>query len=1417
MRRSVLEKATAGGAITVNTGEFISATGSKVDVSGGGYRYGDGTATTTYLVSRGRLYDIATAPTNLQYDRVVTITTPVKGYVQGESAGLLAIDAKQMIFGGEFAAGVTTGPYQRAPGAMPALGKLVLGTQSIVPGSTLTTARSGMGPSSTTWIPVGQSMPCRTSASARVLPFGSNSRTALADLNARPADAAFPAALTDKLLLPTDLFGGTAYGNAQVSASQGFGTLALRANGSITLPQGVTLDLGAGGSLLWLAPQVSVAGTVKAQGGSLVVNQVYKDSPLYGFTHVSASGVLSTAGGWINDAARAGAVVVPDVVDGGSVTIAGIGTLDAGSMIDVSGGAILNSSGKLSYGNGGAIILPTATLAGVTLRGYGGDKGGSLALNADMIDVGGSSANALAPGFFSQGGFTDYSLNGIYQVNFRQDIHPVAYQRMANPNALLSPTGTPFAAISSVLSNAPDYLRTAASLSATTGASTTSSYQLGANESGITLDPGVSIRTDPLGSISLSSETRMDIEGTLIAPGGAINLSLDSGKSFYYDTASGRFNTLNIGDQALISTAGVFLPGVGPRGLTTGEVLSGGSISVTARKNDLDIAQGATLDVSGASHVVDLPPSAGRPAYLRANVASEGGDISIKATENAYLDGTFKGAGGDASVAGGSFALNLLYNGAYKDTDAYDKVVTDTTNADPNVIAALAFADQNVQQLKHAIVVSQSATVLPEDGSPADSSVIGHLTDASGNYVAPLRANISADQLVNGMVQGSARVGGGFDSVVLKSDNQIQFAAGVDNFAPRALLQLDTPELRVQGAGTAQIGSGSLPGRTWRTAQIGLINTPASFRMSTNLPLGVIEQYPDLYPFDKNAGVKSPVTELHAQVPVETQAGGARLNVDAAQVSLAGNVTVNGVNELALTSSGDIRFEGFPVGFTELSTPDDHQPLINNLLALNGRLSSAGNIIMQASQIYPATATNYTVAVENVTLDSLVQNASTAKNPGVITAVVNRNPVSDGLLTVKRNDDANPAPVLSAGGTLTLQADHIDQAGTLKAPLGTLNLEGGKSLTLEDGSVTSVSALWQHDGVETALLIPYGATQGVGQSLWYAGTQTETAPSKQISARADAVTVASGATLDIRGGGDFAAMEFVPGIGGTKDVLAAPGTYAIVPGVAFQTSDSYLNSLAPVSVNAAAAYNMVHLGAGSGLPEGDYALLPAYYALLPGAYLVKAQGGAAYTPGYATTQLDGSVVVAGKLGYAGTGIRQSTWSGFSVQSGADALTGPHAQGEYRLTGGQFFADQAASNNTAAPALPQDGGRLSLGKMNSLSFQGNLLVQAAMDAAAKPYGAIGQVDIYGAKFAIVDHMAAAPSGYTRLRADELSRLGTSLLIGGKRTDTTSGQSLDVVASDIIVDIGRRHADPARTLAGGDRQPDRHGKLDPCGVR
>ena len=43
---------------------------------------------------------------------------------------------------------------------------------------------------------------------------------------------------------------------------------------------------------------------------------------------------------------------------------------------------------------------------------------------------------------------------------------------------------------------------------------------------------------------------------------------------------------------------------------------------------------------------------------------------------------------------------------------------------------------------------------------------------------------------------------------------------------------------------------------------------------------------------------------------------------------------------------------------------------------------------------------------------------------------------------------ATPGAVYSAGGTLTLAADNVDQGGVVKAPQGTLDIDAGKTLTL---------------------------------------------------------------------------------------------------------------------------------------------------------------------------------------------------------------------------------------------------------------------------------------------------------------------------------------------------------------------------------
>src|SRR5258708_13870816 len=118
---------------------------------------------------------------------------------------------------------------------------------------------------------------------------------------------------------------------------------------------------------------------------------------------------------------------------------------------------------------------------------------------------------------------------------------------------------------------------------------------------------------------------------------------------------------------------------------------------------------------------------------------------------------------------------------------------------------------------------------------------------------------------------------------------------------------------------------------------------------------------------------------------------------------------------------------------------------------LIGGLTVAGNLTLNAARIYPVTATSFSI------------NAVDA--PGVA-----------GAVTIGQNG-ANPGTPLSAGSALSIAADTIVSTGTLYAPFGTISLNSNKSLTLGDGSTTSVSG--------GGLMFPYGETQYGGQQGTY--------------------------------------------------------------------------------------------------------------------------------------------------------------------------------------------------------------------------------------------------------------------------------------------------------------------------------------------
>ena len=132
---------------------------------------------------------------------------------------------------------------------------------------------------------------------------------------------------------------------------------------------------------------------------------------------------------------------------------------------------------------------------------------------------------------------------------------------------------------------------------------------------------------------------------------------------------------------------------------------------------------------------------------------------------------------------------------------------------------------------------------------------------------------------------------------------------------------------------------------------------------------------------------------------------------------------------------------------------------------------------------------------------------------------------------------AAAAPVLSAAGKLRFAADEIVQSGAVRAPLGQIEFIARDSLTLAAGSVTSTSA----DGQ----LLPFGRVVG-GTSWTYESVpgltpDIQAPPEKRIRLEGEAISVADGALVDLSGGGDLYAYEFLPGPGGSRGCACPRG------------------------------------------------------------------------------------------------------------------------------------------------------------------------------------------------------------------------------------------------------------------------------------
>ncbi len=1286
VERNVAQLTAKGGTITVSAGDsVVVADGATLDVSGGLVTHEGGTVQTSRLIRGRNLVDINEATPDLLYDGVYNGNStqlsqkwgvsetykhslaPMGGYsqkeyVEGAAGGTLSIAAPKVVLAGELKGQTVTGLRQQdAPPAHSSLQLAFTGEKQI-----------DISASSIFFVTHSPNAP-----SIEVVE-GHGGGTAPEFTLVAGVPATLSTAGLGSFQLGTDLFseeeGG--FGNIEIS----------NADGDFTVASGVPVVLPPGGSLVVSAKNISVQENILAPGGSVELT-AYSISPFWyeeqsvrgafndkpapsavagrGIIELAKGSTIGVGGVWVDDRPTSSQDHLQAIVlDGGSVKLEGYSIhLAQGSLIDASGGVWAESDGDFSYGDGGTIsilsgkdpVVSTAVGGELSMEGvlqaYSVETGGALTVQSNLIQIGGSSGSdgalVVQPEFFQRGGFSEYSLVGLggrdadgaflpaVRVVEGTIIEPRTTSWLQIPGAniekILEYFGdtleagvamdSPFAAIRKLGGELfipqlkPQGVRVAASLSLV-GLGFDDPYTENQVEGmGIVrMEAGTRISTDPGATVSLSGDY-VAVFGSVYAPGGTIEI--EGRSSFRLPSeialnASFALPTVHIGSSSVLSTAGTTVYLDDPLGWRSGIIYPGGTISVSG---NIVAEAGALLDVSGTSAVLDFHPS--------------------RLVSSDYV-----------SVPTNS-GLNSSPWGRLSQAVRLD-------------------SDGGSIQLEGSQMLYSEATLLGRAGG--DSALGGTLAVSSGRFYASAVVRTGAD--INLIVEqsGSASVFGGtgtltsvLDAVLSSSNPEAMltaaFAAGHSNsgigyfsladFFEGGFDNLDLGFVYNEGAFPLPFGGNvEFRGPISLNAR-GVIRLAGGGVIQANAPVTITAPYvvvgqefrAPLNPDDPFEPFQY-ITLTGAKEPYffSPTSGPGTLNIQAGLIDV-GTLSLMGIGSAALTSSGDIRG--------------------------NGILSIQGDLTLAADQIYPTTLATFDIF---------------AYDP------------AGGLGSVSIFSSGSSSLPLSAGGSLRIFASTITQGGVLRAPLGSIALgwDGtdvdtsdadidspynpvvgstaavpvAKLVSLDSGSVTSVSAVDPETG--EGLLLPFGLSpDGLtwidpsGEEVTISGL-----PARGIAIGADSVVMENGSIVDLRGGGDLLAYRWVPGTGGSVDILGSaindwssgdeyssgdlvlynnqtwsarvdidPDDFAVVPKPSesrywTKVAESY--AVIPGFDSEFAPYNefntgensgslegdpgyysaglrvgeQIYLQAGSGLAEGYYTLLPRRYGVMPGAYLI---------------------------------------------------------------------------------------------------------------------------------------------------------------------------------------------------------------------
>lgn len=1413
VRRGVAERLSSGGTINFTaSGETIVNSGSVIDISGGAITYRDGFINTTKLITINRnLVDISDADPNEQYIGVFGIInefhqkwlggTPItynilaslggrqfeQGYTEGADAGTLNIVSPFLSFTGDLLAQAINGINQRD-----------------------NPLRGGRFDYNADLILEADIQALRPSFNTAIINAGSAQSLIIADTLQSDIDPASPAVfdpdsqqtqIRDLILTPAFF------------QNSGVGTVELTLLGRAKIDSNISLNPTSVFGLNAASIELTENAEIYSPGGDIILsaanlpaytqpgqvaeNLVFSSfdsasqSPLppLGTINLASASVLDVSGRYVNDFQTSRSTGLTDqalindpiVIDGGNITLTASsninfnadfadtanGNVGSGVQIKADGGAHNGVNNALTAGSGGNISFSAGIVSDLSspfrgglnfirrrnqdtelgfegrISAYGLETNGTLTLNSGTAitirqPLNGTSADpvnqsdllvlptqASIDGNITQFNELDIARNFgfraitiasqvevISNFNSSNPVFLIAHNRLLNegqsltdPNGYRLQPGSDSIAGFSRLEVLPESLRSPIALNLNA-------------DPGPTLNPGSvqlladsGFRLDKQSTVNIQAN-RINVDTLIEAPAGSISLTerLPDQVRTTFDEAQGfRGFSVFLGENARLLASGTTrldLPNTALNRVT-GQVLDGGTVSLTANQGYVAIKQGAQIDVSGTSATLDIPVSRsgiGGIAFGKQAIGSNAGEINITAASGVVIDGSLNAQAGSDTNAGGS--LNIIL-----DPTLFTSEETDLTfNA---VLTAIPIGF-NIEQ--------NDRILLPD------------------NFA--FNASLPANLLGRAVISSQEVSAGGYDELRLEFPYQVGIGSGV--------LTTPRPQGEIRFIGNVNLSLDNSLTLNSVTLASGLNNAGSAGLTA------ISSKYLELGSSSFNVVNTTPVI------------GNGVLDASADYIQLTGALTLNRFAQVSLDSRNDIRLRG-------LNASADR--LVETSVSpreFAGELRTAANVNLNASQIYPTTLSRYRI-------NAITATDGSGNNTGNV--------------VITNTQNLSAATPLSAAGELIIQARNIDQSGVLKAPIGSIELNATETISFNSGSLTSVSAQGQ--------VIPFGAifgTELIYPLLGINSADNNTTnlvfnnPSvanslplgdKQLLVSAPDIRFNSGSEVDISGGGSLQAVQFLPG-GSFADFdylnPASPsygGGFAILPGLNSNLApfDPYLNG-----GFAASPLATVHLAGTGNLPEGDYAILPARYALLPGAFLITPQANSQDLLVNTATP-SGLPVVSGYQAIADSNIRDSRLSGFLVESNADV----RRRSEYNIQiADEFFTQRSESNGTAIPFLARDAGRIQLG--SSAQLVTNLVLQGEFRAAAdNARGA--SLDIVAANINVRDSLIASSPGQLNLVDQDLNNLNLdSVLLGGirQRDNVTGDTALTVSANNVIID-------------------------------